>query len=120
MKLWEVMLLMTDIASQLSLRMCICVTLTCCPLYGYNDTFSKKLNGCYIKLLCYAFNYKWSDYVMNGILYSGLEFVIILLLENLQCFARHFIRSKQSIRDLLLWTNTKLQISNLQMCKRCF
>jgi hypothetical protein len=27
------------------------------------DTLSRKLDGCYTKLLRYALNYKWSDYV---------------------------------------------------------
>jgi hypothetical protein len=31
------------------------------------DTLSKKLNGCYTKLLRYALNHKWSDYVPNNI-----------------------------------------------------
>jgi hypothetical protein len=47
------------------------------------DTLSRKLDGCYTKLLCYALNYKWSDYVPHSTLYNGLEFGSIRLLELL-------------------------------------
>jgi hypothetical protein len=63
------------------------------------DTLSRKLDGCYVKLLRYALNYKWSDYVPNSILYNGL------LVKQLS-FAGHC--SIQSISYLLLWDHTKL------------
>jgi hypothetical protein len=33
------------------------------------DTLSRELDGCYTKLLRYALNHKWSDYVPTNILY---------------------------------------------------
>jgi hypothetical protein len=73
------------------------------------DTLSRKLDGCYTKLLCYALNHKWSDYVPNSTLYNGLEFVSIRLLEKQLSFAGHCIRSNQPISDeILLWDHTKL------------
>jgi hypothetical protein len=60
------------------------------------------------KILHYALNYIWSDYVPNrSILYNGLEFVSIRILEKQLCFAGHCIRSKQPISELLLWDHTK-------------
>jgi hypothetical protein len=61
------------------------------------------LDGWYTKLLRYALNHKWSDYVPNV-----LEFVSIRLLEKQLRFARRCIRSKQPISELLLWDHTKL------------
>jgi hypothetical protein len=58
------------------------------------DTLSRNLNGCYTKLLRYALNHKWSDYVPN----SGLEFVSIRILEKQLSFAGHCI----------LWEHTKV------------
>jgi hypothetical protein len=80
-------------------------------------TLSGKLDGCYTKLLRYALNHKWIDYVPNNILYNGLEYVSIRLLEKqLLCFAGHCIRSRQPIIDLM-----GSHLSNeLQMCKMCF
>jgi hypothetical protein len=72
------------------------------------DTLSRKLDGCYTKLLRYALNYKWSDYIPNSVLYNGIDFVSIRLLEKQLYFAGHCIRSKQPISDLLLWDHTKL------------
>ena len=72
------------------------------------DTLSRKLDGCYTKLLRYALNFKWSDYVTNNVLYNGLESVSIRLLEKQLHFAGHCIRSKQPISELLLWDHTKL------------
>jgi hypothetical protein len=51
------------------------------------DTLSRRLDDCYSKLLRYALNYKWSDYVPNNKLYNGLEFVSIRLLEKQLSFA---------------------------------
>jgi hypothetical protein len=61
-------------------------------------------------------NYKWSDYVPHNILYNGLEFVNIRLLEKQRSFAGHCIRSNQPISDLLLWDNTKL-VNNCKCSK---
>jgi hypothetical protein len=72
------------------------------------DTLSRKLDGCYTKLLRYALNHKWSDYVPNRTLYNGLEFVSIRLLEKQLGFAGPCIRSNQPISELLLWDHTKL------------
>jgi hypothetical protein len=72
------------------------------------DILSRKLDGCYTKLLRYALNYKYSDYVPNSTLYNGLEFVSIRLLEKQLIFAGHCIRSNQPISELLLWDHTKL------------
>jgi hypothetical protein len=63
------------------------------------DTLSRKLDGCYTKLLRYALNHKWSDYVPNSTLYNGLEFISIRLLEKQLSFARHCIRSNQPISE---------------------
>jgi hypothetical protein len=47
--------------------------------------------------------------VPNSTLYNGLEFVSIRLLEKQLSFARHCIRSKQPISELLLlWDHTRL------------
>jgi hypothetical protein len=54
-------------------------------------TLSRKLDVCYAKLLRYALNHKWSDYVPNRILYNGLQFVSIGLLEKQLSFAGHCI-----------------------------
>jgi hypothetical protein len=73
------------------------------------DTLSRKLDGRYTKLLRYALNYKWNDYVPNSTSYNSLEFVSIRLLEKQLSFAGHdCIRSKQPISELLLWDRTKL------------
>jgi hypothetical protein len=72
------------------------------------DTLSRKLDGCYTKLLRYALNYKWNNYIANSILYDGLQFVSIRLLEKQLSFAGHCILSIQPISDLLLWDHTKL------------
>jgi hypothetical protein len=77
-------------------------------LWTLTDTLSKKLDGCYTKLLRYALNYKCSDYVPNSALNNGLEFVSIQLLEKQLSFAGRCIRSKQPISELLLWDYTKL------------
>ena len=53
-------------------------------------------------------NYKWSDYIPNSVLYNGIEFVSVRLLEKQLSFAGHCIRSNQPISDLLLWDHTKL------------
>jgi hypothetical protein len=55
--------------------MYISITLIHVVTWPLADTMSRKLDGCYTKLLRYALNYKWSDYVPNSILYNGLEFV---------------------------------------------
>jgi hypothetical protein len=72
------------------------------------DTLSRKLDSCYTKLIHYALNHKWSDCVPNSILYNGLEFVSIRLLEKQLSFVGHCIRSKQPISELLLWDHTRL------------
>jgi hypothetical protein len=72
------------------------------------DNLSRKLDGCYTKLLRCALNCQWSDCVPNNILYNRLEFVSIRLLKKQISFAGHCIRNKQSISDLLLWDSTKL------------
>jgi hypothetical protein len=72
------------------------------------DTLSRKLDGCYTKLLRYALNRKWSDYIPNSTLYNGLESVSIRLLEKQLIFAGHCIRSNQPISELLLWDHTRL------------
>jgi hypothetical protein len=73
------------------------------------DTLLRKLDGCYTKLLRYALNYKWSDYVPNSTLYNGPELVsTIRQLEKQLSFAGHCIRSNQPISDLLLWDHTKI------------
>jgi hypothetical protein len=73
------------------------------------DTLSRKLDGCYTKLLRYALNHKWSDYEPNSTLYNNsLEFVSITLREKQLSFDGHCIRSKQPISELLLWDHTKL------------
>jgi hypothetical protein len=72
------------------------------------DTLSREIDGCYTKLLRYALNCKWSDYVPNSTLYNGLEFVSIRLLEKQLVFAGHCIPSNQPIGELLLWDHTKL------------
>jgi hypothetical protein len=46
--------------------------------------------------------------VPNSILYNGLAFVSIRLLEKQLSFAGHCIRSNQPISELLLWDHTKL------------
>jgi hypothetical protein len=61
------------------------------------DALSTKLDGGYTKLLRYALNHKWSDYVPKSFLYNGLEFVSIRLLEKQLSFSVHCIRSKQCI-----------------------
>jgi hypothetical protein len=70
------------------------------------DTLSRKLDGCYTKLLRYALNHKWSDYVPNSTLYNGPESVSIRLLEKQLSFVGHCIRSN------LMGSH---QISRLQM-----
>jgi hypothetical protein len=71
------------------------------------DTVSRKLDGCYTKLIRYALNQKWSDYVPNNILYNCLEFVTIRLLEEKQLsFAGHCILSKQPAYQLVTFMIT--------------
>jgi hypothetical protein len=83
------------------------------PLYNnafnctLTDTLSRKLDGCYTKLLRYALNHKWSDYVPNSTLYNGLEFVSIRLLE------------KQTTHQRVTFMGSH-QISQLRMCLGCF
>jgi hypothetical protein len=36
------------------------------------NTLSRNTDGCYTKLLRYALNHKWSDYVPNSTFYNGL------------------------------------------------
>jgi hypothetical protein len=73
------------------------------------NALSKKLDGCYTKLLRYALGYKWSDFITNAELYGVLPNVSKRLLERKLRFAGHCQRAKdQPISELLFWDHSKL------------
>jgi hypothetical protein len=116
-KIWKSNCISSAVEIKL-LRACVESTLLYNALtWTLTDTLSRKLNGCYTKLLRYALNCKWGDYIPNNILYNCREFVSMRLLEKQLSFAGHCIRSKQPISELLLWDHTK-QISQLQIYPR--
>ena len=73
------------------------------------NAMTKKLDGCYTKLLRYALGYKWSDHIPNSELYGKLPKVSKRLLERKLRFVGHCQRAvDQPISELLLWDHSKL------------
>jgi len=70
---------------------------------------TKKLDGCYTRLLRYCLGLKWSDRITNTTVYGHLPSVSQRLLERKLRFVGHCQRAvDQPISDLLLWDHSKL------------
>jgi hypothetical protein len=73
------------------------------------DGLTKKLDGCYTRLLRFCLGYKWSDHVTNTVLYGNLPRVSKRLLDRKLRFAGHCLRATdQPISDILLWDHSNL------------
>ena len=73
------------------------------------DGLSKRLDGCYTRLLRFALGFKWNDYITNRELYGTLPKVSQRLLERKLRFVGHCQRATdQPISELLLWDHSKL------------
>jgi len=65
---------------------------------------TKRLDGCYTRLLSFCLGYHWSDHVTNAVLYQDMSKVSKRLLERKLRFTGHCLRTKdQPISDLLFW-----------------
>ena len=74
---------------------------------------TKKLDGCYTRLLRYCLGFKWSDHVTNVELYGGLTKVSKRLLDRKLRFVGHCQRARgadQPIKHLLLWDHSNLGV----------
>ena len=82
-----------------------------------NESLKLKLDGQYTKLLRYALNYKWSDYVSNNTLYgTGLGYknslrpISMRLQERRLTWLGHCWRSQESARqpvsDVMFWQSS--------------
>jgi hypothetical protein len=72
---------------------------------------TKKLDGCYTRLLRYCLGFKWSDHITNDELYGGLARVSERLLDRKLRFVGHCQRAReadQPIKHLLLWDHSNL------------
>ena len=75
---------------------------------------TKKLDGCYTRLLRYCLGFKWSDHVTNVEMYGGLAKVSKRLLDRKLHFVGHYQRARgadQPIKHLLLWDHSNLSWS---------
>ena len=66
-------------------------------------TLTKRLDGCYTRLLRYALGYVWSDKIRNTVLYGDLKKVSVRLQERRLRFLGHCYRSSQPVSKLLFW-----------------
>jgi hypothetical protein len=73
------------------------------------NSLTKRLDGCYTRLLRFCLGYKWSDHVTNVELYGKIERVSKRLLERKLKFAGHCQRATdQPVSELLFWDHSKL------------
>jgi hypothetical protein len=111
-KIWKSNSISTAIKIKL-FRACVESTLLYNAVtWTLNDTLSRKLDGCYTKLLRCALNHKWSDYVPNSTLYNGLELVSIRLLEKQLFLLGTVFETTTNQRVTLMGSH---QISQLQI-----
>ena len=82
-----------------------------------NTTLTKRLDGCYTRLLRYALGYTWTDKIKNVVLYEGLNRVSIRLQERRLRFLGHCYWSNQPVSKLLFWDHS-LQVSESHSLNR--
>jgi len=82
-----------------------------------NTTLTKRLDGCYTRLLRYALGYTWTDKIKNIVLYEGLNRVSLRLQERRLRFLGHCYRSNQPVSKLLFWDHS-LQVSESHALNR--
>jgi len=72
--------------------------------WSISETFEKRLNGCYTKLLRYALNIKWTQHISNVNLYQDVPLVGDKIRYRRLQFAGHCLRANdQLISDLIFW-----------------
>ena len=78
-----------------------------CETWTITKTLQNRINGCYTKLLRYAYNISWKSFTSNEKLYGKLEHIDTRIKRRRLQFAGHCYRStihcKQFVSDLLFY-----------------